>query len=79
VRKGLLAGQLVSTALAERGVPSRRKTIRVADLASFRSAFLTNSLGVAPVRQVDDQILARDPDFTRDVVDAYDSVTWGQI
>jgi len=71
--------QLVSTALAERGIPSRRNTIRVADLPSFRSVFLTNSLGVAPVRQVDEQILFIDPGFTRDVVDAYESVPWDQI
>jgi branched-subunit amino acid aminotransferase/4-amino-4-deoxychorismate lyase len=71
--------QLLSTALAERGIPSRRKTVRVADLPSFRSAFLTNSLGVTPVRQVDDQVLSLDPGFTRDVVDAYESVPWDQI
>jgi branched-subunit amino acid aminotransferase/4-amino-4-deoxychorismate lyase len=71
--------QLVSAALAERGIPSRRRTVRVADLSSFRSVFLTNSLGVAPVRQVDDQTLALDPGFTRDVLDAYESVPWDQI
>jgi branched-subunit amino acid aminotransferase/4-amino-4-deoxychorismate lyase len=71
--------QLVSTALAERGIPFRRETVRVADLHSFRSAFLTNSLGVAPVRQVDDQILSADPGFIRDVVDAYESLPWDQI
>jgi branched-subunit amino acid aminotransferase/4-amino-4-deoxychorismate lyase len=71
--------QLVSAALAERGIPSRRETTRVADLPSFRSVFLTNSLGVTPVRQVDDKILSLDPGFTRDVVDAYESVPWDQI
>ena len=62
-----------------RAFSSRRNTIRVADLPSFRSVFLTNSLGVAPVRQVDEQILFIDPGFTRDVVDAYESVPWDQI
>jgi branched-subunit amino acid aminotransferase/4-amino-4-deoxychorismate lyase len=71
--------QLVSTALAERGIASRRKTIRTVDLPSFRSVFLTNSLGVAPVGQVDDQILFLDPGFIRNVVDAYESVPWDQI
>jgi len=71
--------QLVSAALAERGIPSRRETVRVADLPSFRSVFLTNSLGVAPVGQVDDQVLSPDPGLIRDVADAYESVPWDQI
>lgn len=71
--------QLVSAALAERGIPSRRESVRVADLTSFRSVFLTNSVGVAPVGQVDDRILSPDPGFIRVVVDAYESAPWDQI
>lgn len=78
----VLAGismQLIATALADRGVPSRNDTVRVGDLRSFRSVFLTNSLGVAPVGQVDDQILASDAGFTQRLTDAYESVPWDPI
>ena len=78
----LLAGitmQLVTAALAERGLPSRQDTVRLADLLSFRSAFVTNSLGVAPVGQVDDQPLPTDAEFTRNLTQAYESVPWDRI
>jgi branched-subunit amino acid aminotransferase/4-amino-4-deoxychorismate lyase len=78
----LLAGitmQLVTGALAEGGIPSRPDTVRLADLLSFRSAFVTNSLGVAPVAQVDDQLLPADPEFTRTLTEAYESVPWDPI
>ncbi len=78
----VLAGitmQLVATALADRGVPSRNETVRVGDLRSFRSVFLTNSLGVAQVGQVDGQILASDADFTERLTDVYESVPWDPI
>ena len=71
--------QLITTALAGRAVPSRHDTVRVADLPSFRSAFVTNSLGVAPLGQVDDQVLPADPVFIRGVADAYESVLWDRI
>jgi branched-subunit amino acid aminotransferase/4-amino-4-deoxychorismate lyase len=78
----VLAGitmQLVATALAERGVPSRNDTVRVGDLRSFRSVFLTNSLGVAPVGQVDDQVLASDAEFTQRLAYVYESVPWDPV
>ena len=71
--------QLVTKALAERGLPSRHDTVRVADLRSFRSAFVTNSLGVAPLGQVDDQLLPTDPGFTRQLAESYESVSWDPI
>jgi branched-subunit amino acid aminotransferase/4-amino-4-deoxychorismate lyase len=71
--------QLVTTALAARGIQSRREPVRVADLPSFRSAFVTNSLGVAPVTRVDDLMLPVDADFTRDLAEAYESVPWQPI
>jgi branched-subunit amino acid aminotransferase/4-amino-4-deoxychorismate lyase len=71
--------QLVAGALARRGTPSRRGTVRIADLSSFRAVFVTNSLGVAAVGQVDDQVLTADPDFIRDLAEAYDSVPWDRI
>lgn len=71
--------QLVISVLDRHGTPSRRDTVRVAGLSSFRAAFVTNSLGVAPVRQIDDQVLGVDPDFIRDLAEAYDSVPWDRI
>ncbi len=71
--------QLVTGALTERGIPSRREPVRLGDLASFRAVFVTNSLGVAPVAQVDDQILATDPGFTATLTEAYESVPWDRI
>jgi branched-subunit amino acid aminotransferase/4-amino-4-deoxychorismate lyase len=81
-RAPLLAGitmQLVSTALQERGVRSRHAQVHVADLSKFRSVFVTNSLGVTPVGQVDDQILATDAAFGQRVTAAYESVSWDPI
>ena len=40
---------------------------------------VTNSLGVAPVGQVDDQILATDAEFTQGLTEAYESVPWTPI
>lgn len=71
--------QLVARALAERGIPSRHDAVRVADLLSFRCAFVTNSLGVAPVTQVDDQFLTVDPEFTQTLAEAYEDVPWDPI
>jgi branched-subunit amino acid aminotransferase/4-amino-4-deoxychorismate lyase len=71
--------QLVTRALAERGIPSRHDVVHIADLPSFRSAFVTNSLGVAPVEQVDDQTLPADPEFIRNLAEAYQSVPWDGI
>lgn len=71
--------QLVTRTLAERGLPPRHDTIHITDLASFRAAFVTNSLGVAPVGQIDDQILPTDPKFIRNLTQAYESVPWDLI
>jgi branched-subunit amino acid aminotransferase/4-amino-4-deoxychorismate lyase len=53
--------------------------VRVDDLRSFRSVFLANSLGVAPVGQVDDQVLASDAEFTQRLIDMYESVPWDPV
>jgi hypothetical protein len=71
--------QLVTRALAERGMPSRLAPVRIADLSSFQAAFVTNSLGVVPVGQVDEEPLHADPKFTRALADANESVPWDRI
>jgi hypothetical protein len=35
--------QLAASALARHGTPSRRGTVRIADLSSFRAVFVPNS------------------------------------
>ncbi|GAB3960291.1 aminotransferase class IV family protein [Actinoallomurus acanthiterrae] len=71
--------QLLERTLAERGIPSRRRTVRVADLASFDMAFVGNSGGVAPVGRVDDLTLPVDPGLVKTLTEAYESVPWDLI
>ncbi|WP_433177099.1 aminotransferase class IV [Actinoallomurus sp. CA-150999] len=71
--------QLLERTLAERGLPSRRRTVRVADLASFDMAFVGNSGGVAPVDRVDDLTLPVDPGLVTTLTEAYESVPWDLI
>lgn len=71
--------QLVTAALAERGTPCRHSEVRLSDLPSFRAVFVTNSLGVAPVSQVDDYALPADPAFIRTLTAAYEAVPWDRI
>jgi uncharacterized protein (UPF0297 family) len=40
---------------------------------------VTNSLGVAPVGQVDDYVLSADPGFIRALAEAYEAVPWDRI
>lgn len=46
--------QLLEATLPERGVTSRRATVRLRDLASLGGAFLSNARGVAAVSSIDD-------------------------
>lgn len=71
--------RLVTAALAGRGTPSRHDMVRLADLPSFRAVFVTNSLGVAAVSQVDDYVLPADPGFIRTLAEAYEAVPWDRI
>lgn len=66
--------QLLERRLPERGVPSRRTPVHLSELASFDGAFLSNSLGIAAVSQVDGELpisTAR----TETIADAYASVS----
>lgn len=66
--------QLLERALAADGVRSRRATVRLGDLGSFRAAFLTNSLGIAPLARVDDRKLATDERLMQRLWRAYDAL-----
>src|SRR5271165_394685 len=53
--------QLLQRGLRDRSVPSRHSPVRLADLSSFATVFVTNSRGIAPVTEVDDRRLPVDP------------------
>lgn len=70
---------LLEQALPRQGVPSRRGPVRVADLASQETVFVTNSRGIAAVERVDDLRLPVDQAFMKTVTRAYESVPWDVI
>jgi branched-subunit amino acid aminotransferase/4-amino-4-deoxychorismate lyase len=71
--------QVVEPALAERGVPSVRAHVRVADLSSFAGVFVTNARGVAAAGLVDGDGLRVDQDLMRAVTESHDAVPWDPI
>ncbi len=71
--------QLVAPRLGRVGLGSERREVRLAELGSFRSAFITNSIGIAPVRQIDDVELPVDPDLMSALGSVYQSVPWDPI
>lgn len=71
--------RLVEAALAERGIPSRRAPVHLADLPSYAGVFVTNSRGVAPVGRVDDRSLPVDETFMTALTRAYEEVPWDVI
>jgi branched-subunit amino acid aminotransferase/4-amino-4-deoxychorismate lyase len=66
--------QLLEVHLAERGTPSVRRPVRLADVAAFDGAFLANSRGVSPVRAVDRIELPLAPDRLADLATVYAAV-----
>lgn len=71
--------QLLEPRLAGAGLPTRRGPVRLADLPSYTAAFVTNSLGVAPVGRIDGTILPVDPGLMKTVTEIYESVPWDAI
>ena len=71
--------QLLERTLPDRGVPSRRATIRLSDIPSFEGAFLSYARGVAVVSGVDDVDLPANGARMRILEDAYDAVPWDPI
>jgi branched-subunit amino acid aminotransferase/4-amino-4-deoxychorismate lyase len=71
--------QMVEPALADAGVPSVRAHVRVADLGSFTSVFVTNARGVAAVGRVDAQPLPVDEQLMKTLIERYESVPWDDI
>jgi len=71
--------QLLRKALGDHGIIQRDEIMDLSRLASSRCVFVTNALGVAPVRQVNELHLHPDMDFFETVVRAYESVPWEPI
>jgi branched-subunit amino acid aminotransferase/4-amino-4-deoxychorismate lyase len=71
--------QLLERELAGRGVPSRRATLRLQDIASLDGAFLCSARGIAAVTMVDDTSLPVESQGLRMLAEAYASVTWDSI
>ena len=71
--------QLLQHGLADQSTPSRHKPVRLADLGSFASVFVTNSRGIAPVTQVDERKLPVDREFMTLLADVYDRARWDLI
>ncbi|MGH3655293.1 MAG: aminotransferase class IV [Micromonosporaceae bacterium] len=63
--------QLIEARLPGSGLATRRATVRLADLAGFRTVFVTNSHGVAAVSQVDDMALPVDAELLRELTTLY--------
>jgi branched-subunit amino acid aminotransferase/4-amino-4-deoxychorismate lyase len=68
--------QLLQSRLDNAGLTTRQAPVRLTDLPSFTAAFLTNSLGVAPVGQIDATRVAIDPGLMKTVTGIYESVRW---
>jgi branched-subunit amino acid aminotransferase/4-amino-4-deoxychorismate lyase len=71
--------RLVEGSLAEAGVPSRRGPVRLADLPSFDAAFVTNSLGVAPVERVDEVAYPVGTELMKTVLKLFEATPWDPL
>ncbi|MEU4741770.1 aminotransferase class IV [Actinosynnema sp. NPDC023658] len=64
----------ITMQLLERALPSRREVVWLADVGRFRSALLTNSIGVVGVARIDDVEFPADTAALARVQDAYDAI-----
>jgi branched-subunit amino acid aminotransferase/4-amino-4-deoxychorismate lyase len=60
-------------------LPQLHRPVRLADLGSFASVFVTNSHGIAVVGHINDLVLPVDPDFMKVLTESYDSAPWDPI
>jgi len=78
----MLAGitmQLLERHLPKAGLPAIRRPVRLTDLPGFRAAFLTNSRGIAPVRQIDDTVIPTDHGLMSTLHATYASAPWDTL
>jgi branched-subunit amino acid aminotransferase/4-amino-4-deoxychorismate lyase len=60
-------------------LPSRRDTVRLADIGRYATVFAANSRGIVAVGSIDDVPLPVDDDLMKTVTKAYESVPWDRI
>ncbi|MFJ3902402.1 aminotransferase class IV [Streptomyces sp. NPDC090025] len=66
----------ITMALVAPLLPSVSRKVTLADVPGFRSAFVTNSRGIAPVSRIDDVELMVDEELMARVWAAYEGATW---
>jgi branched-subunit amino acid aminotransferase/4-amino-4-deoxychorismate lyase len=71
--------QLLDPRLAGVGLPTLRAPVHMADVGSYRAAFVTNSRGIVPVARIDAVSLDVDANLMRTVAEVYGSVPWDTI
>jgi branched-subunit amino acid aminotransferase/4-amino-4-deoxychorismate lyase len=71
--------RLIERALADRGTPSRRATVRLGEVASYDGAFVSNARGIVAVGRIDEVTLPVDSERMRALAELYDSVVWDEI
>ncbi|WP_405912215.1 aminotransferase class IV [Streptomyces sp. NBC_00963] len=69
----------ITMALIEPGLPSVRRRVTLDGLDAYRSAFVTNSRGISPVRRIDSTEFAVDEELMRRVAEVYASAPWDEI
>jgi branched-subunit amino acid aminotransferase/4-amino-4-deoxychorismate lyase len=71
--------QLLEFELARRGMPSRRSTVRLQDIASLDGSFLCSARGIAAITTVDHTSLPVESQGLSMVAEAYASLSWDII
>ncbi len=71
--------QVLTAQLKSAGLSACRRPVRMTDVGSFRSAFVTSARGIAPVGAVDDLTLPADPALMARLRQAYESADWDAI
>jgi branched-subunit amino acid aminotransferase/4-amino-4-deoxychorismate lyase len=70
---------LLETALSTNGTPSVREPVDVRDLGSFAAAFLTNSMGVAPIGEIGTVPMGDPTHIVAELRSIYDQIPWDEI
>ncbi|WP_046509468.1 aminotransferase class IV family protein [Streptomyces odonnellii] len=70
---------LLKPRLPAAGIPSVRRAVTLADLPLFRTAFVTNSQGIAPVGRIDETVFPGDAELLKTVTEVYEGVEWDGI
>ncbi|MGP3637762.1 aminotransferase class IV family protein [Streptomyces sp. 24-1644] len=72
----------ITMALLERGLGragSVRRPVTLEDLGTYRSAFVSNSQGIAPVHRIDDQHFEADETLMGRLAKVYEDTAWDSV